>query len=102
VLLMLLSACNEGNQSDKISANTTDSSHSCMATPARFGGIDSSSIPATGNLSVDGMVLIPGGRFEMGGNNEQASRDEFPRHTVLVDSFYMDITEVTNAQFRAF
>lgn len=102
VLLMLLSACNEGNQSDKISANTTDSSHSCMATPARFGSTDSITVPANGHLSVDGMVLIPGGRFEMGGNNEQASRDEFPRHSVWVDSFYMDITEVTNAQFRAF
>lgn len=101
-LLMGLSGCGGNTQKDKMANDATDSTHSCMATPARFGGIDSFPVSATGQLSTKGMVLIPGGRFEMGGNNEQASADEFPQHTVWVDSFYMDITEVTNAQFRAF
>ena len=38
----------------------------------------------------------------MGGDNDQADKDEYPKHKVTVDSFYMDITEVTNAQFAAF
>lgn len=49
-----------------------------------------------------GMVLIPAGYFTMGGKSDQASEDEFPRHEVSVSSFYMDETEVTNAQFEAF
>lgn len=52
--------------------------------------------------SREGMVLIPGGTFQMGGDNDQARRDEFPKHSVTVDSFYLDATEVTNAQFAAF
>ncbi len=49
-----------------------------------------------------GMVLIPAGTFAMGANNEQGRPDEYPRHTVYVDSFRMDATEVTNAQFARF
>lgn len=50
----------------------------------------------------EGMVYIPAGTFEMGGDNEQADQDEYPKHTVTIDAFWMDETEVTNAQFKAF
>ena len=50
----------------------------------------------------DGMLLIPGGILSMGGDNEQADRNEFPKHQVEISSFWMDETEVTNAQFAAF
>jgi formylglycine-generating enzyme required for sulfatase activity len=56
--------------------------------------------PVTKNI--EGMVWIPGGIFEMGGDNNQARQDEYPKHVVQVDGFYMDITEVTNAQFAKF
>ncbi|MFK7984267.1 MAG: formylglycine-generating enzyme family protein, partial [Saprospiraceae bacterium] len=49
-----------------------------------------------------GMVLIEGGTFEMGGDNDQARTDEFPKVPTQVNSFWMDATEVTNAQFKAF
>ncbi|MEO0553167.1 MAG: formylglycine-generating enzyme family protein [Bacteroidota bacterium] len=49
-----------------------------------------------------GMVLIPSGSFPMGGKSEQAYADEFPVHKVTVSSFYMDATEVTNAEFAEF
>ena len=52
--------------------------------------------------SKEGMVFIPGGNFEMGGDNEEARSDEFPKHQVTVSSFWMDITEVTNAEFQKF
>ena len=51
---------------------------------------------------VDGMVLIPGGILNMGGDNNQASQNEFPKHKVKIDSFLMDVTEVTNADFSHF
>lgn len=48
------------------------------------------------------MVWIPDGDFQMGGDNKQASADEFPKHRVKVKGFWMDETEVTNKQFAAF
>lgn len=48
------------------------------------------------------MMHIPGGSFVMGGDNEQARQDEFPKHDVSVSPFWMDATEVTNAQFTRF
>jgi formylglycine-generating enzyme required for sulfatase activity len=54
------------------------------------------------NSGYPGMVRIPGGTFMMGGNNDQASADEFPRHKVTVKGFWMDETEVTNRQFAKF
>jgi sulfatase modifying factor 1 len=53
---------------------------------------------------IEGMVWIPGGLFEMGasGDDSMALPHEKPKHTVLIDGFYMDITEVTNAQFSKF
>ena len=38
----------------------------------------------------------------MGADNSQARADEYPKHPVQVSSFWMDIQEVTNAQFKKF
>lgn len=100
--LLLLTACsNDGNkQSDNAAPDTV---HSCMQTPARFAdNTNTAVIQFNGDTSTTGMVLIPGGRFSMGGDNDQAGPDEYPKHTVALNGFYMDITEVTNAQFKAF
>ena len=43
------------------------------------------------------MVLIPAGTFEMGGSGGEA--DEAPVHSVKIDAFLMDRTEVTQEQF---
>lgn len=52
--------------------------------------------------STSGMILIPGGEFMMGANSPQSNPDEYPKHKVRVESFYMDIHEVTNRQFQEF
>ena len=57
-----------------------------------------------------GMVWIPGGEFSMGAAESpgmnmvgmQATTDSRPIHRVYVDGFWMDTTEVTNAQFAKF
>ncbi len=57
-----------------------------------------------------GMVWIPGGEFSMGGVNpvgmkdggHEHMNDARPVHRVYVDGFYMDATEVTNAEFFKF
>ena len=48
------------------------------------------------------MTVIPGGTFTMGASSKQSNFDEYPRHTVTVDSFIMDIHEVTNKKFNQF
>jgi sulfatase modifying factor 1 len=50
----------------------------------------------------EGMLWIPGGRFTMGSSNGYARPDEGPEHVVKLNGFWMDETETTNAQFRAF
>jgi formylglycine-generating enzyme required for sulfatase activity len=49
-----------------------------------------------------GMVWVAGGEFTMGTDDDRAWRDEKPAHRVRVDGFWIDKTEVTNGQFRAF
>jgi sulfatase modifying factor 1 len=53
-------------------------------------------------LRPSGMVWIPGGEFTMGTDNPDFSSHEHPAHRVRVDGFWMDETDVTNAQFRRF
>lgn len=57
-----------------------------------------------------GMLWIPGGEFSMGSTESSeglcavpgVTRDALPVHRVQVDGFWMDATEVTNADFAAF
>ena len=45
---------------------------------------------------------IPAGEFQMGSDASDTESDEQPRHTVYVDSYYIDKYEVTNAKFKQF
>ena len=67
---------------------------------ASFSLIKSSS--ASRPSAVGDMVWIPGGEFTMGSSSDFARPEEKPGHRVRVDGFWMDRTEVTNAQFAAF
>jgi formylglycine-generating enzyme required for sulfatase activity len=51
-----------------------------------------------------GMVWIPSGTFMQGAvaQDKEAMGHEKPQHPVSVDGFFMDVTEVTNAAFKAF
>lgn len=53
-------------------------------------------------LPPEGMVLVPAGEFQIGSNDKEAQSNEQPVHTVYIDAFYMNETEVTNAQYKAF
>jgi formylglycine-generating enzyme required for sulfatase activity len=53
------------------------------------------------------MVLVSGGVFEMGTNLYKEKKiieaiNDGPSHKVFVDSFYIDATEVTNAEYQMF
>ena len=59
----------------------------------------------------EGMVWIPGGEFSMGSDGKCDGKsccspatvaDALPIHRVYVDGFWMDATDVTNAEFEKF
>ena len=74
----------------------------CLGAPAMSYGQAVVEEPATAMPTPEGMVLIPAGQFQMGSDNAAADDDEQPVHTVYLDAFYMDVYEVTNAQFKTF
>ena len=50
-----------------------------------------------------GMVLVPGGSFIMGKSDDDLpALEDAPTKTVTVRSYYMDETEITNAEYRQF
>ncbi|MEO6813548.1 MAG: formylglycine-generating enzyme family protein [Ginsengibacter sp.] len=96
-------SCHNAIDKNAVVAAVNDSAHSCMKVPQRFSNhLTDSSITNNGDTSVAGMSYIKGGTFMMGGDNNQASADEYPKHEVQVDGFWMDNSEVTNAQFQKF
>ena len=48
------------------------------------------------------MTWIPGGTYTMGGVGPEAREDEFPRHRVRIDGFFIGTHEVTNTEFKKF
>ncbi len=56
------------------------------------------------NNPPEGMVWIPAGTFMQGAvsQDNMAMTHEKPQHSVTVDGFFIDITEVTNAEFSKF
>ena len=96
-----------------------------VSTPAPSATPEPTRVPGLGDTqtrSSDGMglVYVPAGQFEMGISDAQLDialrvcnevrddcerewfDDEQPAHTVALDAFWIDQTEVTNAQFAAF
>ncbi|HMU72894.1 MAG TPA: SUMF1/EgtB/PvdO family nonheme iron enzyme, partial [Ferruginibacter sp.] len=70
--------------------------------PARLAPMPDTSAIAPGAVSHAGMVYIPAGEFMMGATDTEGRGDEYPQHRVQLHGFWIDITEVTNAQFRRF
>ena len=80
----------------------TDSTMACTpSTSTRLASTSKQDIPTEGSTT-GGMKWIPGGSFLMGAADADSKPDEAPQHSVTVDGFWMDETEVTNAQFKKF
>lgn len=88
-----------GEQTPQASPPTTEVSTASDSTPADSSQNAPLQIDPPGPAP-EGMVWIPGGTFLMG--NVSGPPDEAPRHEVTLDGFWMDATEVTNAQFSKF
>lgn len=114
---LFLGACQNSAQKEK-NADTVNqleqnSEDCCVGNiPNRFNGsIQPGNFATTINIdslkqvnpSLNEMLFIPGGQFNMGARDAQFAReDEYPVHPVKVNSFFMDPHPVTNAQFLEF
>lgn len=94
---------------EKVVKKTKNTKSCCTAAiPNRLGVktksyfTEGKSVTNSNTKNPEGMAWIPGGTFSMGGDNDQARQDEFPKHEVKLNGFFMDVTEVTNAQFAKF
>jgi formylglycine-generating enzyme required for sulfatase activity len=97
---LFLSGCGAAAPEKKLVADTVNCSNNL---PARFAAeISKINIQPSDSISTEDMVLIPGGSFIMGCADKEGRQDEYPQHPVQVKKFFMDVTEVTNAQFRKF
>jgi len=87
-------SCKENSQSEKKTISAIHStSLTCEDSPSRF---------APKVDAPEGMVWIPGGEFMMGTNEKDAYQPEKPAHPARVTGFFIDVTEVTNTQFKKF
>ncbi len=110
LMIVAISGCSNSSSievetdNSKILAAKPDSAMNCHSNvPSRFpSAANNQNINVRKEKSPEGMVLIPAGTFMMGADDKQADADEYPKHKVSVDAFYMDEHEVTNAQFEAF
>ncbi|MDO8929782.1 MAG: formylglycine-generating enzyme family protein [Bacteroidota bacterium] len=110
MVLLAMIACNrpasqkQNTKSGEEKSATDTTLLCCSNIPSRFASGNASGVDSLNSATADlsGMLLIKGGRFWMGGDSIWGRPDEFPRHQVEVSSFYIDVQEVTNKQFKAF
>lgn len=100
-MLMAFIQCNQPKNTTDVAEH--DSTVSCEGKlPARFPGVSDTTFIVQGETSLAGMIKIPSGEFMMGASDDEGRPDEYPQHTVKINSFWMDAAEVTNAQFKKF
>lgn len=75
---------------------------SCHPITNRLHSITTNDNSPSKPFSSEGMILIKGGEFLMGASDSHGRQDEYPQHKVKLSSYYIDATEVTNAQFSEF
>jgi formylglycine-generating enzyme len=99
--MMAITGCSSGTAETK--THDADSMVACASNlPARMSVPATDTIIRMGNSTTEGMVHITGGEYQMGAADKEGRPDEYPQHKVHIKDFWIDVTEVTNAQFRKF
>ncbi|HEX7555782.1 MAG TPA: formylglycine-generating enzyme family protein [Leptolinea sp.] len=114
-LSLLLSGCGSEQKINPASAPAPISTTATQPPPSVAAVTEKPSVPdttqtptiiygigSTRTAEKDGMILmfVPAGEFKMGSDGE--NNGENPLHTVNLDAYWIDRTDVTNAQFAKF
>lgn len=101
-LTLAFSSCNK--KTNATGSKVNEDAKSCESSmPSRYSGTSRDlNLDKSIALTYEGMVKIPGGEFNMGASDNEGRPDEYPQHKVKLTAFWMDETEVTNAQFKKF
>ncbi|WP_375582600.1 formylglycine-generating enzyme family protein [Cyclobacterium xiamenense] len=106
VLLSGQFSCSSSSDSAKTEAAGEEITDCHGTIPDRFASGSAASAPTLPErdapVSHEGMIWIEGGTYTRGATDDRGRQDELPAHTVQVDGFWMDETEVTNRQFAEF
>ncbi len=79
LLLVMITLFSCKNPTANVAQVKQDSTHSCMKVPSRFGEpVNATDRLVSGDTSTKGMVFIPGGTFDMGGDNKPPHRNSLP------------------------
>jgi formylglycine-generating enzyme required for sulfatase activity len=100
-VLLNLIACNNTATQDLALHDTAVSCETNL--PSRL--MIANNIPdqvRSADSSTVGMKWIPGGETWLGAADNEGRADEYPQHKVKLNGFWIDETEVTNAQFKKF
>ena len=100
--LLIFVAIGCQNKTDNTTPNNQGSNQSVKVNPSNFN--DYVTAPPENVKTPEGMVWVEGKTFFQGAKegDRYAMPREIPGHEVTVDGFFMDITEVTNEQFKHF
>ena len=112
IFILVLSACKNSNTSEELKNNNCqnncceNSRTKRLLKEIQYTNVDNILNDSLYCLEQDSnmrMAYIPEGIYAMGASSpNMALKRELPQHQVKVNAFYMDIHEVTNAQFSAF
>ena len=102
---LLLFSCK--NEAEKKESQTNENQQSVKQTSAEVNKINPEDLLKQQPEEIEapeGMVWVSGVKFTMGATDDDpyALPREKPAHPVAVDGFFIDQTEVTNAQFKKF
>ncbi|WP_316817095.1 formylglycine-generating enzyme family protein [Pedobacter nyackensis] len=106
--ILVIASCNQKNTKTESAVETVKTDSSCCNAklPKRFGSIVGTDSLGSGDkkekTSREGMKFVPTGTFMMGAADNEGRPDEYPVHEVALEGFWIDETEVTNAQFARF
>lgn len=102
----LFVGCSANNEpSDASSSDVVSDGNAVLAEPESHRAENADEL---GSERPPGMVLIPAGKFYMGGDagemggNSRSHQTSYPIHEVTLDAFWIDATEVTNREFARF
>lgn len=102
LLQFILAACNQPENKIAAGADTVSCHTNMPSRLATASDTSLSNIKSSDSVSHSGMKFIAAGEFMMGAGDNEGRPDEYPRHRVKLDGFWIDEQEVTNAAFAQF